>query len=321
MNAHSGFRWLYPCTLVLALFGWLAITAPYSLPALLAEYWRSAITMMAGSLVAGSTPLGGGAIAFPVFTKLLAIEPQQAKLFSLFIQSVGMTFATLLFISLRIKIMWRTLAWLMPGSVVGLISGLQYISVPGHHIKLLFSLLTLITGILLLKVYRNANPASLPKQIPSWCLLLVGFPAGLLAALIGAGADTLLFFMLVIVFRHKSQQVIPTTVAFMAINSLIGSAIMLLNGEIAISTFVSSSWLVAAPVVAIGAPLGGYLMSKAKPLHLLLFINFIILLEGVSTLVFTPLAMFEGLLLLGLILVAVGYFFRQCRGIFYREFG
>lgn len=314
------YRGLYPAALLLGLLGWLVISAPYSLVELFGEYWASVVTMMMGSFVAGSTPLGGGAVAFPVLTKLLGVAPEQAKLFSLFIQSVGMTFATLLFIGLRINIHWRWLLWLMPGSGCALVLGLLYLPVGGHQLKLLFSILTLITGILLLKVHRNNDTAmntnTKPLHLPTPILLLAGFPAGLLAALMGAGADTLLFFLLVIVFKHNSQQVIPTTVAFMALNSLVGSAIVLLGSDIEVSTFVSHSWLVAAPVVAIGAPLGGYVMSRAKPLHLLVFINTVILSEGISTLIFTPVTQTEYVLLLTLIVITAGYlclhFWQHC---------
>jgi hypothetical protein len=48
-----------------------------------------------GSMIAGGTSLGGGAVAFPVFTKVLHITPYDAKVFSLAIQSVGMSAASL----------------------------------------------------------------------------------------------------------------------------------------------------------------------------------------------------------------------------------
>ena len=35
------------------------------------DHWQSALTMVFGSFLAGSSPVGGGAVAFPVFTKLL----------------------------------------------------------------------------------------------------------------------------------------------------------------------------------------------------------------------------------------------------------
>ena len=307
-------RWLYPLVLSAGIFGWLMLTGSQPIFSLYGENWPSALTMTLGSFVAGSTPLGGGAIAFPVFTKLLAVEASQAKLFSLFIQSVGMTCATLLFISMGIRLYWRILLWLLPGSCLGLVVGLLYLPVSGHQIKLLFSVFALLTGILMIKVHCQQTHK--PMQMPGRRLLLViGFPAGILAALVGAGADTMLFFLLVILFGHKTQKVIPTTVAYMAMCSLIGSVIVFAAGDLPISTFVHHSWLVAAPVVAIGAPLGGYAMSRANPVHLLLFINGIILLEGLSTLLFTDLNFASQTLLLALMTTACLYMaLQQNRG-------
>ncbi len=54
------------------------------------DNWVSSVTMVFGSFVAGSTPQGGGAVAFPVFTKGLEVPSEVARSFSLFIQVVGM---------------------------------------------------------------------------------------------------------------------------------------------------------------------------------------------------------------------------------------
>lgn len=60
-----------------------------------ASHWPITLTMVFGSIIAGGTSLGGGAVAFPVFTKLLQIPPHDAKVFSLAIQAVGMGAASL----------------------------------------------------------------------------------------------------------------------------------------------------------------------------------------------------------------------------------
>ncbi len=62
------------------------------------NHWEISLTMVFGSLIAGATSEGGGAVAFPVFTKLLHISPQEATVFSLAIQSVGMTAASIVFV-------------------------------------------------------------------------------------------------------------------------------------------------------------------------------------------------------------------------------
>jgi hypothetical protein len=47
------------------------------------DHWQVSLTMIFGSLIAGATSEGGGAVAFPVFTKLLDINPTDAKNFHL----------------------------------------------------------------------------------------------------------------------------------------------------------------------------------------------------------------------------------------------
>ena len=55
------------------------------------DRWESALTMVFGSFLAGSTPAGAGAVAFPVFTKALDIVPEVARTFTLSIQAIGLT--------------------------------------------------------------------------------------------------------------------------------------------------------------------------------------------------------------------------------------
>ena len=87
---------------------WYFYTFPQSFR-IISENWAVSLTMVFGSFIAGATSEGGGAIAFPVFTKILQISPLDAKVFSLAIQSVGMTAATITIIVLRIKVEWRVI--------------------------------------------------------------------------------------------------------------------------------------------------------------------------------------------------------------------
>jgi uncharacterized membrane protein YfcA len=80
-------------------------------------------TMIFGSLIAGATSEGGGAIAFPVFTKILDISPHDAKVFALAIQSVGMTAASLFIIINRVAVEWRVIFWAGFGGIFGIIIG------------------------------------------------------------------------------------------------------------------------------------------------------------------------------------------------------
>ena len=71
---------------------WYGYSTPHTL-SIIKDNWPVTLTMVFGSFIAGATSEGGGAVAFPVFTKVLHIAPQDAKIFSLAIQSIGMVAA------------------------------------------------------------------------------------------------------------------------------------------------------------------------------------------------------------------------------------
>ncbi len=106
-------RQLYPSLVIAAIvwFVWLAVLGPAGAYGYVADNWPVALTMVFGSLVAGATSEGGGAIAFPIFTKLLQVAPADAKLFSLAIQSIGMTAASLVIVLMRLKVEWCAIRW------------------------------------------------------------------------------------------------------------------------------------------------------------------------------------------------------------------
>ena len=87
MNMLSKVRERSPLTfnLWIAIFTWVTWYYFGGVQALetLVSNWPVALTMVFGSFIAGATSEGGGAIAFPVFTKVLHVSPTDAKVFSL----------------------------------------------------------------------------------------------------------------------------------------------------------------------------------------------------------------------------------------------
>ncbi len=107
---------------ILVWVAWYVYTHPDSL-SILQQNWPITLTMTLGSFIAGATSEGGGAIAFPVFTKVLHIQPQDAKVFSLAIQSIGMTAATLTIIVMRVTVSWKFILWASLGGLFGVYIG------------------------------------------------------------------------------------------------------------------------------------------------------------------------------------------------------
>ncbi|MCH9805485.1 TSUP family transporter, partial [bacterium] len=115
------------------------------------DQWASAVTMIFGSFVAGSTPQGGGAVAFPVFTKILEIPSEVARTFSLTIQSVGMTAASIGILINRRSVDLKAIAIAAPSSIVGLFVGYLFLTesdqpfgpsvLPGPYVKVTFTVI------------------------------------------------------------------------------------------------------------------------------------------------------------------------------------
>jgi uncharacterized membrane protein YfcA len=230
------------------------------------DHWQVSISMIFGSLIAGSTSEGGGAVAFPVFTKLLHIPPAHAKVFSLAIQSVGMTAASLTIIYARIPVEWRAIGWAGLGGVPGILLGSALLAplLPPPLVKLSFTAMATSFAVVLLLLNLGRTPRRpriRPDADATRLLLEVGFIGGIMSGLVGNGIDLLVFSVLVLRFRVSEKVATPTSVILMALNALVGFA---LHG-LAVGGFnedVRAWWLAAVPVVVVGAPLGALFCSR-----------------------------------------------------------
>ena len=306
LNIKPGIQRLYWSAFFVGLLFWASNYYLHFNFEQLTSSWQTRLTMLFGSFVAGSTPLGGGAVAFPILTKVLAVPAEDAKVFSLFIQSIGMSFATLFFISKKIEIDWKTLSYALTFSVLGQLACLFINIESGLVIKHIYTCFLLLVAIILLDSFthtRRTHALIFARKK----LATAAFIGGVISGFLGAGADTLLFFYYVILMKQPAKKVIPTTVALMAANAIIGS-ILILSSNYVPSSFVITSWFFAAPIVALGAPLGGLIMTKLPPKSILAMVIFIIALEAVTTLILLPLNWLEAsviYLLFGLLLVKI----------------
>jgi len=267
---------------------WFLYTSPDSW-ALIRHHWQVSVTMIFGSIIAGATSEGGGAIAFPVFTKVLHIPPSDAKVFSLAIQSVGMLAASIAILMMRIKVLWRVIAWVSLGGVLGMLIGSLLLSpvLAPAIIRMLFTVLAVSLALTLtflnvgFRLSQTAMPEIRIKEVG--ILLVVGVLGGVVSSLVGSGIDMICFSVLVLLFRVCESVATPTSVILMAINSLVGVLLHLfvLDG---INAQVQAYWLVAVPVVVIGAPLGAYFCSRMHHLHIRYLLIALIFIELLSSL-------------------------------------
>ncbi len=214
------------------------------------DHWAAALTMVFGSFVAGSTPQGGGAVAFPVFTKLLDVDAQVARSFSLCIQAVGMGAAATAIVLTRRSVEWRAVAVTLPAALAGFLAGVLLLGrsdepfwpsrLPGPYVKVTF---TLIIAAMAVVVYLGFRVHLLERLVAMpiaggrvvGALVVTGLVGGLASSLVGSGADVLLYVTVVVLIGVSPRVGVPTSVVVMAGVSLAGLIVMgLVDGQLAV---------------------------------------------------------------------------------------
>lgn len=277
---------LRPWLLWLGLFygSWLALVLLGHHLDDVASHWPMALSMAAGSYVAGSTPMGGGTVGFPILVLLFHEPAAMGRDFSFAVQSIGMTSASILILSRRQPVAWSMLRPALLGSAIGTPLGLLAVApyLPALGVKVLFAVVWASFGVLHLlrmrDVIRHEGPAPIAPAIDRNVGLAVGFFGGLfVASVTGVGIDMLIYCALVLLAQGDLKIAIPTSVILMAFTSLIGVATQTARGGLAPGTF--ENWLAAAPVVALGAPLGAVVVDKIGRTPTLYFVSVLCILQ------------------------------------------
>lgn len=287
---------VYPAVLVVIYITWFTYMTTSNSWGLFQEHWLVSVTMVLGSFVAGATAEGGAAIAFPIFTKVLGIPPTDARTFGLMIQAVGMTAASIVIVTRRIPIAPRVILWTTLGGVVGQFLGQMYIILPNPYPRILFTFIAAAFGVVLYisRFHMQWEPIS---QMPLWgsnqkgLFVFVGVLGGIFAAQTGSGIDMATFIVLTLAFGLNEKVSTPTTVVIMALNSIVG---FFFRGVFIQDIGIAwEYWLVAIPIVIVGAPLGAMVASWGTRDAIIAFLLFLISLEVVTTIwlvPFTPLS-------------------------------
>lgn len=269
--------------LALIFGGWAALLLGGGHLATALAHWPIAVAMALGSYVAGSTPMGGGTIGFPVLVLLFDQPAELGRNFSFCVQSIGMTSASVFILSRRLPIASRFLLWSIAAMVVVVPAATLWVvpHVPGLAVKLLFAVLWGSFGVVhLLKLPELVRIEGEGLHTPRRDRVLglaVGVGGGVAAALTGVSIDMLLYMVLVLLLRTDLRIAIPTSVILMATTSLVGVATHLAVGDLDREVF--GNWLAAAPIVALGAPLGAWVVTKLGRGPTLLFVSLLCLAQ------------------------------------------
>lgn len=304
---------------------WLITVTVAGLWPRVAEHWVAAVTMVFGSFVAGATPQGGGAVAFPVFTKALEVPTDTARSFSLCIQAIGMTSAALSILINRRAVEWRAAAGGATAGAVAFVAALLVLGdsaqpfwpmdLPGEYVKVTFTLIVLAMAVVV--VIGNRIPIrSVTDRLPPLqsrlrlALVVAGALGGVASALVGSGADVMIYVFVVILFGVSADVGVPTSVVTMASVSVVGLIVLgLIDGQLWVDldgagqviavggeTLTAPTeqrqadlfgmWLAAAPVVTWGAPFGAFVASRLSTASLVRLAVVLAASEVISTLIF-----------------------------------
>jgi uncharacterized protein len=253
------------------------------------ENWPMALAMTIGSYAAGSTPMGGGTVGFPVLVLLFDQPAQLGRDFSFAVQSIGMVSASIFILARRQPLATAMLKGAILGSTIGTPVGILLIApwIPALAIKVVFAVVWGSFGLLhLLRLGEIAGHKGMTDFDERWDFragLLIGACSGAtVVAVSGVGIDMVLYTVLVLLCRADLKIAIPSSVIIMAYSSVIGiSTKMLFTG---VEDGVYGNWLAAAPVVALGAPLGVFVVEKIGRKPTLLVVAFLCVGQLVWTL-------------------------------------
>jgi uncharacterized membrane protein YfcA len=260
---------LLPFYAWLALFylGWILLVVFGGYLETVLGHWPMAAAMAAGSYVAGSTPMGGGTVGFPVLVLLMDLPATLGRDFSFAVQAVGMTSASIYILCSRQELEWPMLRAALLGALLGTPLGILFIAplASDLFIKLLFATIWCSFGLLHLRRineitdYVGMTPHNL--AFDNRAGIIVGFFGSLtIASITGVGIDMMLYMVLVLLCHADLKIAIPTSVILMAFTSVIGIAVKLAFGTVQAGTF--ENWLAAAPIVAVGAPFGAMVVNR-----------------------------------------------------------
>ena len=319
MELRRGAAWALPLAITI---GWLGYVVAADQWGRVAMHWRSSVTMVFGSFVAGSTPQGGGAVAFPVFTKALDVPADVARTFSLSIQAVGMVTAAVIILLVKRKVDIRAIIASGLAGLVGFVTALYALGRPDTpfwsfrvspaYVKVTFTIVLAAMAYVVWLALEEGDCGvdSLPKwNRRMWAgILLSGFAGGIASALTGSGVDVVLFLFIVVLAGLHPRVGVPTSVCAMATvstlgflllgvfhgqldTSLVGDQVVAVGGQ-AIAPLPAAHfdifglWLAAIPIVVWGAPLGTYFINVLREGRLIAFVAAMAAAEVISTAIF-----------------------------------
>ncbi|HTT84983.1 MAG TPA: sulfite exporter TauE/SafE family protein [Rhizomicrobium sp.] len=254
---------------VAALLVWVALFSTFDSITFLKGNWYYPAIMVLGAFVAGLTPMGGGSVAFPALSIFLHVDRVLARDFSMMIQSIGMTSASIFILTHRDTVLgnYRPLLIFVPTCFAGFVFGMLTLqAMPVYLIQALFLSLTaaFVIAYYLHKQRGSADGLAVPSTRDAVWLGLALFIGGMVTSLFGTGADMLLYTLLITHFSMKEKAATYISIVLQAAMSVLGFSWRAFVDH-GLTHYQIDTWLCAYPVVLFMAPFGAYVLRK---LHL-----------------------------------------------------
>ncbi|MFT6105866.1 MAG: putative membrane protein YfcA [Rickettsiales bacterium] len=211
---------------------------------------------------------GGSILTVPILVYFLQIPPSIATAYSLLIVGITALVGALFYYKKGLIDIRSMIIFAFPAMIFVLIARIFVIpnlpqtifNVPKEmFIMLLFALLMLVAAFLMLRdnPNKNKNPQEKSRVLLFLKLVLGSSVVGFLTGMIGAGGGFLIIPTLIVLFGLEMQKAIGTSLAIIAINSLIG-----FNGDLILGT--KMDWNILAPFITLTiiGMFGGLWVSK-----------------------------------------------------------
>jgi uncharacterized membrane protein YfcA len=270
------------------LAAWALLVIANGGAARVAAHWPISVAMALGSYIAGSTPMGGGTIGFPVLVLFFDQPADFGREFSFLIQSIGMTSASIFILCSRRTVAWGVLPWAAGASALSLVATHYWLFplVSDAAVKLTFAGIWggfgVVTLVKLRQLLAHHHAPTLGQRSDMLLGVAGGLIGGVASGLTGVGVDMVVYTLLVLVYRADLRAAISTSVILMAWNSLVGTLLTFADGGVEPEVF--SNWMAASPIVLLGAPFGAWVMTRIRRGPTLLFVSTLCILQLVWTL-------------------------------------
>jgi len=258
---------IWPVWAVAVLTTWLYLILTGPGFALYDTHWLYALMMVFGSAVAGFTPEGGGAVAFPILSLYFNIPPTAARDFSLAIQSIGMVSAAIWILTRKGHDL-RTFRHIPFYAVVNMVGFVLMTAVAGAFAFKIIQMLFVGLALAFIVAYLVSRGRGMVDDVELSGTRFVTFAVfsfigGCASAMFGTGSDMLIYIALTCYYGMKEKISTDISIVLMAVITVFGIAYRGLFLD-AVHPDVYLMWLAAAPVVLFFAPFGNILLGWVR---------------------------------------------------------